>query len=827
MLGLVGWAILVGTVRAEPPPDGPPAAVLELVEGGSLPGVLRPATGPETFLWDCPLFAAPLEFRTTAVVRLQFPQHAPPPPLTGWRVDLSGGDTVCGRIVAMDTESIAIDCPAAPGQSLRLRRSWIERMVRVPDRGTLLVPGDRSRWQTAGKAWRVVAGRPATADAGAAIWLPAEQPPRVCLEMVLSWQVRPDLRIDLGAAAGWLERLVAGQANVKSATPDEYRLEIFSGRLLAIREGRVTKFDELTRLPDEPGRLRLQVFMDRTTGRLAIRLPGQPGTEGLLPFDATVPPPGPPRGPVGWGLKLRSGDVRIDELTVIPWTEELPRLHPGAALTMETIDSFDTAADAFVVRADGGERRVAAATVADITGAARAHPAALGQLAVVAPGLRLTGTIAALGDTEIGCDAPALGARLVLPRRAVSALEAPAVPGMQLLPGRMGWLEAGPSRVLGCVATAGPGKGVGWQPMGAVAAVPLAADAMARIDYAGGDRVAGVGIEPIRQGQGWGVAVLVPQGPAARSGRIREGWMIETITQLPAGEPVTARAVKSIDMVRSLLRGMPGSAVDVSFTTDAGGVERAVLVRDTAGRGDLAGAAEADVLDKVLRAHAEQARPAEDDPRWPAVIFLATGDSLRGQVRAANSAGLEAELEVGGVVTIPNAALRAVELQPAGVKPLPRQKMDRLLTLPRMQRSQPPTHLLRTVAGDYIRGRLVSLDRDQVTLALLEDRKSFPRSDVARIIWLAMAAGPGPEAAGASVRTAPGTPVQVVTAEGRRLTLGVTGVDAGMLVGHSPSCGAVRVTIARCERILVGEAIEEFAPAELPYSQWVLREAGR
>ena len=41
------------------------------------------------------------------------------------------------------------------------------------------------------------------------------------------------------------------------------------------------------------------------------------------------------------------------------------------------------------------------------------------------------------------------------------------------------------------------------------------------------------------------------------------------------------------------------------------------------------------------------------------------------------------------------------------------------------------------------------------------------------------------------------------------------------------TCGAVRVTIARCERILVGEAIEEFAPAELPYSQWVLREAGR
>lgn len=833
VLGMVGWSIVLGGARADPAMEVPPAAaVLELAEGGSLPGSLRTAAAAEsgdTFAWESPLFAAPVVFRTSAIVRVQFPQaESTPPSQAGWRFDLPTGDTVCGEIVGLDADSITVDCPATDGQPLRLRRSWIERIVRVPDGGMLLVPGDRSRWRTAGKPWRLAAGRPASDDPGAAIWLSDEQPPRVCLDLVLSWRERPDMRIDVAAGAGWLERMVAGQAAAKSAATDEYRLELFAGRLLGIREGRATKFDEIIRLPEGPGRLRLQVFVDRTAGRLAIRVPGPPAETDTPAFDATVPPRGPPGGPVGVGLKLRGGDVRIDELTVLPWSEARPRLHAGTPLAVTMLEAFDATAAEFVVRANGQTQRMAVADVGEIAGGGGGRPPQAGDVAVVAPGLRLSGRIAAITDEEVACDAPALFGRIVIPRRLVSAVEATTAPVFERLPGRVGWLESESIRILGCLAAADGRSGLAWQPCGAVAAVPLAEDvATARIDYRGGDRVAGPGIEPIRQGQGWGVAVLMPQGPAAKDGRIREGWMIEAITQLPGGEPVPARTLKNLDTVRSLLRGLPGSAVELQLGDGSGGAERVVLVREAAARGDLAGAAEADVLEKVLRTHDEQTQPEGDDPRWPAVIFLVTGDSVRGRIRAADRAGLDAELRVGGMVTIPNAQLRAVELKPAGVKPLPRQKMDRLLTLPRMQRSHPPTHLLRTVAGDYIRGRLVAIDEERVTLEVLQETKSFPRSDVARIIWLAVAGGSPPPHAAESVRQLPGTPVQVVTAEGRRLTLGATGVDAGMLTGRSPSCGPVRVDTGRCERILVGGAIEEFAPAELPYSQWVLREAGR
>ena len=206
---------------------------------------------------------------------------------------------------------------------------------------------------------------------------------------------------------------------------------------------------------------------------------------------------------------------------------------------------------------------------------------------------------------------------------------------------------------------------------------------------------------------------------------------------------------------------------------------------------------------------------------------LVTGDSFRGRVSAADRDGVRAELEVGGMVTIPTSALRAIELKPAGVKPLPRQKMERLLTLPRMQQNDPPTHLVRTVTGDYIRGRLIEVDGERVTLKVLQETKSLPRADVARIIWLAVAGEAPPPHAAAALRELPGTPVQVVTAESRRLTLAATGFREGMLAGRSAACGDLTVDTGRCERILIGTAIEKFAPAELPYGQWVLREAGR
>ncbi len=62
---------------------------------------------------------------------------------------------------------------------------------------------------------------------------------------------------------------------------------------------------------------------------------------------------------------------------------------------------------------------------------------------------------------------------------------------------------------------------------------------------------------------------------------------------------------------------------------------------------------------------------------------------------------------------MPHQKVQAIELvtdEPdANTVHLTKAKRDRMLTVPRMHRSDPPTHLVRSRNGDYLRGRVVKM----------------------------------------------------------------------------------------------------------------------
>ena len=81
--------------------------------------------------------------------------------------------------------------------------------------------------------------------------------------------------------------------------------------------------------------------------------------------------------------------------------------------------------------------------------------------------------------------------------------------------------------------------------------------------------------------------------------------------------------------------------------------------------------------------------------------------------------------------------LQAVELDPAvPSRGIEKPRLDRLLMLPRSQRGAPPTHMIRLRDGDYLRGRLESLDDQTLVIDVRGELKKLPRSTVARVIWL-------------------------------------------------------------------------------------------
>jgi hypothetical protein len=211
-------------------------------------------------------------------------------------------------------------------------------------------------------------------------------------------------------------------------------------------------------------------------------------------------------------------------------------------------------------------------------------------------------------------------------------------------------------------------------------------------------------------------------------------------------------------------------------------------------------------------------------------VFLRTGDALACAVEAVDQEGIRIRTPRGEAsrreaVAVPAGLVQAVELVPAASRRVDRARMERLLTLPRMQRANPPTHLVRLVDGDYLRGRVVALDERTLTVALADAVKELPRDAVARLIWLHPEdLDAPPEAAAPAAEEAAGPRVQGVTAGGERVTLVATGITGTLIQGHSPAIGPAAIDTAEVDRLLVGAAIEAES-REFPYRQWKLKPA--
>jgi len=440
----------------------------------------------------------------------------------------------------------------------------------------------------------------------------------------------------------------------------------------------------------------------------------------------------------------------------------------------------------------------------------------------LAYGGRLLGRVLEAGDPAVVRVAADLFAEpvefvaAVVLRDGEAAADPPRLPG---LPGRVGLLTSGETRLLGCLAACADGQ-VGWQPLGATRPVAFAGkNTAASIDYLGLDVVGGPGVTLTRQGRSgdWTVVDVTTEGPAARDGRLRADDRVATIAEGAFGSPVDLVTAKA-DSVRLLLVGPVGSMVRLGVVREAG-TEEIVLSRDLQGRDDLAGAAAKDVLDRALAV--QQTLGGHSTPR-PATVHLSTGESFTCEVLGADERMVRVGLGDRGELIIPGDSVRALELSSAGVRPILKQKLARLLTVPRTQQASPPTHVVRMVGGDYLRGRLIGIDAETVRFEVAGEMKTFPRRDVARIIRL-MEPDEAPPRLRAALADRGGLPLVIVGGDGRRQAVAATGMQADSVVGDSPAFGPTAIPLAGVAKVLLGDAIDEVMAAELPYAQWVLR----
>ncbi len=209
----------------------------------------------------------------------------------------------------------------------------------------------------------------------------------------------------------------------------------------------------------------------------------------------------------------------------------------------------------------------------------------------------------------------------------------------------------------------------------------------------------------------------------------------------------------------------------------------------------------------------------------PFVLHLRSGDTVPCSAANINEEGVTYKSSVSDATFIPHSQLKVLELMPRiGAGQIAKSKKERLLMLPRMQRDSPPTHLLRSIEGDYLRGRIVSMNDREIAVEVRLETRVIPRSQVARLIWLHADEMDGATPALPEHDSLTGTRVQSLPADGNRLTFFAEQVDGLTLSGKSPLLGACRVDLLQVDQLVIGPAIEQSA-ASLAFHQWKLRNA--
>ena len=210
-------------------------------------------------------------------------------------------------------------------------------------------------------------------------------------------------------------------------------------------------------------------------------------------------------------------------------------------------------------------------------------------------------------------------------------------------------------------------------------------------------------------------------------------------------------------------------------------------------------------------------------------LHLRTGDIIPASIERIDENGVFFKTALSKNTFVAHEKVKAVELaaEPSLSVRLNKSKRERLLTLPRAQKGNPPTHMIRSTNGDFLRGRLTSMDDKALQVEIRLDTKPVPRDRVSRIIWLhpEEIVGPKPSPSQSTSENKDlASRVQAVRSDGIRLTFIPLMLAGSTLSGKSDVLGECQVRLDDVDQLLIGGAIEKEA-ATLVYQQWVLKDA--
>jgi thiol-disulfide isomerase/thioredoxin len=208
----------------------------------------------------------------------------------------------------------------------------------------------------------------------------------------------------------------------------------------------------------------------------------------------------------------------------------------------------------------------------------------------------------------------------------------------------------------------------------------------------------------------------------------------------------------------------------------------------------------------------------------PRAMHLRSGDTIPCEVVKIDEKGVTFKTPLSTATFVAHEKIKSVELIASDPPKLGKTKRERLLTLPRMQKDSPPTHLICSTNGDFLRGRIVEMDDKTLKLEVRLETREIPRDRVAQIIWLHADELPDAKTAPAAAKPSQVTRTQTLKRPDNRLTFVARKMEHGTLSGTSEILGPCNADLAEVDELLFGSQIDESA-SKLAYQRWKLHNA--
>lgn len=211
-------------------------------------------------------------------------------------------------------------------------------------------------------------------------------------------------------------------------------------------------------------------------------------------------------------------------------------------------------------------------------------------------------------------------------------------------------------------------------------------------------------------------------------------------------------------------------------------------------------------------------------------MYLRTGEVIPCDVKAIDEEVVTFKSTMTTQTQVPRDQVRALQLVPGRGEPvLDQLKRERLLTVPRMRKNNPPTHLIVATNGDVMRCRLVGMSAKQVEVETRLETIEIDRKLIAQILWLDSATsekaeseeteGEKPKDEGKSQLL-----VRAVLRDGNQISVIPQGFEEGAIVGTNELLGECRIDTKEVRELLLGDA-ESSQVEEKPYGDWRLADA--